>query len=66
MTTIDYASEPQVVEGPGGVLYQMVISGTAEVVRGPLGRFIDLADQIRSEGLEVPAEIVAALDRLQS
>jgi hypothetical protein len=48
-----------------GQLYEITITADAEVVRGPLGRFIDLADQIRSEGLEVPPEIDAVLNALQ-
>lgn len=51
--------------GPDGQLYEITITADAEVVRGPLGRFIDLAEQIRSEGLEVPPEIEAALTALQ-
>lgn len=50
-------------QGPG-VLCEVVITGTAEVVRGPLGRFVDLAEEIRAEGLGVPAEIDEALARL--
>lgn len=53
-----------IIEGPDGIRYELVITGEAEVVRGPLGRFIDLAEQIRSEGLTVPAEILAVLAEL--
>lgn len=47
-----------------GVLYELVITGEAQLVRGPLGRFLDLAAQIESEGLTVPPEIRDALDML--
>lgn len=53
------------MRSPDGQLYEITITADAEVVRGPLGRFIDLADQIRSEGLDVPPEIEAALAALQ-
>jgi hypothetical protein len=65
MPEVDFASEPQIVTGPDGVRYELVVTGTADVIRGPLGRFIDLAEAIRAEGLEVPAEITEALERLQ-
>jgi hypothetical protein len=45
-------------------VYEVVITGTADVVRGPLGRFVDLADQIEAEGLTVPPEIAAVLAAL--
>jgi len=48
-----------------GVRYELVITGEAEITRGPLGRFVDLAEQIRSEGLTVPAEILDVLEKLQ-
>ena len=48
-----------------GVKYELTITGEATIVRGPLGRFLDLAEQIQSEGLTVPAEILAVLDKLQ-
>jgi hypothetical protein len=38
------------------------VTASAEVVPGPLTRFLALAEQIRSEGLEVPSEIAAALE----
>lgn len=44
-----------------GQLMAMRVEGTAEVVRGPLGRFIDLADQIEAEGLTVPSRIAEAI-----
>lgn len=47
-----------------GRLYELRIEGTAEVTRGPLGRFLDLAAQIEAEGLTVPSEIRDVLDRL--
>jgi hypothetical protein len=52
------------VVGPDGRLYALRVEGTAELTRGPLGRFIDLAERIESEGLVVPAEIRAVLDQL--
>lgn len=54
----------ETVMGPDGRLYEMRVTGTAEVTRGPLGRFLDLAAQIESEGLAVPSEIRDVLDRL--
>jgi hypothetical protein len=48
-----------------GVKYELVITGEAIIIRGPLGRFVDLAEQIQSEGLTVPPEILAVLDELQ-
>lgn len=47
------------------VRYELVITGEAEVTRGPLGRFADLAEQIQAEGLTVPPEVLAALEALQ-
>ncbi len=41
------------------------IIGEAEIIRGPLGRFVDLAEQIQAEGLAVPSEILAVLNELQ-
>lgn len=61
--TQPFAAE-QTVEDSDGQLYKMVITGEAEVVRGPLGRFVDLAEQIRAEGLEVPPRIAAVLQAL--
>lgn len=52
------------VLGADGRLYELRIEGTAGLVRGPLGRFLDLADQIEAEGLTVPPEIRDVLDRL--
>lgn len=60
---VGFTSTEQVL-GPDGVLYKLEITGEAELVRGPLGRFIDLADQIVSEGLTVPSEIRDVLDKL--
>jgi len=48
-----------------GVRYELVITGEAEITRGPLGRFVDLAEQVRSEGLTVPPEILDVLEKLQ-
>jgi hypothetical protein len=59
---VSYA-EP--VLGADGRLYEMRIEGTAEMTRGPLGRFIDLAAQIEAEGLEVPPQISDVLAQLQ-
>jgi uncharacterized protein YfcZ (UPF0381/DUF406 family) len=53
-----------VLTGSDGVRFELVFTAEAEVVRGPLGRFIDLAEQIRSEGLDVPPEIAAVLQDL--
>lgn len=50
--------------GENGVTYEVKITGTAEVTRGPLGRFLDLAEEIRGEGLEVPEPIAAVLHDL--
>lgn len=55
-------SEP--VMGSDGRLYELRFEGTADLVRGPLGRFLDLAAQIEAEGLKVPVEIRDVLDRL--
>jgi len=60
-----FISEPQIVEGPNGQQFEMVIEGTVELVRGPLGRFVDLAEQITAVGLEVPPLLVAVLAELQ-
>jgi hypothetical protein len=64
MTTVGFTSDPQIVE-VAGERYELVITGDAEIVRGPLGRFIDLADQITAEGLTVPPQILAVLEQLQ-
>lgn len=48
-----------------GQLMEMKIEGTAEVIRGPLGRIIDLIDQIEAEGLAVPARIKEAVQAEQ-
>jgi hypothetical protein len=62
--TIEFKSDPQIVVGPDGRLQELVVMGIAEVTRGPLGRFIDLAAAIEAEGLVVPVEIRAAIDQL--
>lgn len=41
--------------------YELVIEGSADVVRGPLGRFVDLAEAIENEGGEVPPLIAEAI-----
>lgn len=51
----------ETVVGPDGQLYAMQVTGEADLVRGPLGRFIDLADQITREGLTVPSRIAEAI-----
>lgn len=55
----------RVVEGPNGVSYLMEVTGVVDVTRGPLGRFVDLAEQITAEGLEVPPRLAAVLVELQ-
>ena len=45
--------------------YELAITGEAEVIRGPLGRFLALAEQIQAEGLTVPPEILDVLKKLQ-
>jgi hypothetical protein len=52
------------VMGSDGRLYELRIEGTAELTRGPLGRFLDLAEQVTAEGGVVPPEIRDVLDRL--
>lgn len=52
------------VLGADGMLYELRVEGTAEVNRGPLGRFLDLAQEMEDEGLTVPSEIRDVLDRL--
>lgn len=41
--------------------YEIVFTATAEVEPGPLSRFCALAEQLETEGLEVPPEIAAVL-----
>lgn len=53
-------SEP--VLGPDGRLYEMRVTGTADLVRGPLGQFLDLRDRLGREA--VPSELNDLLDRL--
>ncbi len=55
----------QTVLGDDGIAYNLVIEGGAEITRGPLGRILDLCDQIGSEGLQVPPLIATALVELQ-
>lgn len=62
---MQFESEPQEVVGEDGIRYELVFTGEADLVRGPLGRFIDLAEQIEAEGLKVPAEILDVLVELQ-
>lgn len=58
-------SSRETVVGPDGRLYELRIEGTAEVTRGPLGRFLDLRHQIRDvEGLAIPSELNDVLDKL--
>lgn len=57
---VPYVSTEPVL-GADGRLYEMRVEGTAEVTRGPLGRFVDLAAQIEAEGLTVPARIADAI-----
>ena len=64
-TTVEPFTSSQIVKGPNGVDMVMTVEGVVEVTRGPLGRFIDLADQITAEGLEVPPRIAALLLALQ-
>lgn len=52
----------ETVLGPDGVLYAMRVTGTAELVRGPLGQFLDLRDRLGREA--VPPELNDVLDRL--
>ena len=52
------------VLGADGQLYELRFEGEADVIRGPLGRFLDLADEIEREGLKVPPEIRDVLDKL--
>jgi len=61
----DAFTTQHVVEGPNGTRMLMTVEGHVDITRGPLGRFVDLAEQIRSEGLEVPPELDAALALLQ-
>lgn len=61
-TTEDWQVEEEVEVN--GVRMLLKATGTIEIERGPLGRFIDLAEQITAEGLTVPAEILAVLDEL--
>lgn len=48
-----------------GQLYQLELTGEAEITRGPLGRIIDCCAQIEADGLQVPPLISAALEELQ-
>lgn len=62
--TVSFDAETTFV-GDNEQLYRLEVHAEAEVVRGPLGRFVDLAEQIESEGGVVPAEITELLCRLQ-
>lgn len=70
MTTTPPA-EPVTMDGVGqlvgddGQLIPVYVHIEGEIVRGPLGRFIDLAQQIEEEGGEVPAPLKAVLIELQ-
>ena len=64
-TTVEPFASSQIVTGPNGVDMVMTVEGVVEVTRGPLGRFLDLAEQVRSEGLEVPPLLAAVLEELQ-
>jgi len=64
MSTEPFVSE-QVVTDLNGARFLLKIEGEVEVTRGPLGRFLDLAEQIRSEGLEIPPRLERLLDDLQ-
>lgn len=61
-----HVSHTETVLGTDGRLYEMRVEGSADLVRGPLGRFIDLAAQIEAEGERVPPEIRVVLDTLTS
>lgn len=52
----------QVITDPNGARFLLKIEGDVGVTRGPLGRFLDLAVQIRDEGLEIPAGLAAVLE----
>jgi hypothetical protein len=55
-------SNSHVLHTDDGAAFELQFEGSAEVERGPLGRFIDLAEQIKAEGGVVPARIQQALD----
>ena len=55
----------RLVEDPNGIWYRMEVTGVVDVTRGPLGRFVDLAEQITAEGLQVPPRLAAVLAELQ-
>jgi hypothetical protein len=55
----------RIIPGDDGNLYKLEITGQAELTRGPLGRIVDLCDQIIAEGLAVPPQILQVLDELQ-
>lgn len=46
-----------------GVAGYLEVTGEIETIRGPLGRIIDVCDQIRAEGLEVPPLIAQAIEQ---
>jgi hypothetical protein len=55
----------RIIPGDDGNLYRLEITGEAELTRGPLGRIVDLCDQIAAEGLQVPPQILHVLADLQ-
>lgn len=68
-TTSEPFTVADVVTAPNGAKFLLEIHGTVDVTRGPLGRFLDLYEQIRAEGLDpagsLPAAIPAVLDLAQ-
>lgn len=46
--------------------YELRITGSAEVVRGPLGRVSDLIDKIEREGEVVPLELKTVVAELSA
>jgi hypothetical protein len=63
--TVPFTTSPMPFVCEDGERYELVITGEVEITRGPLGRFVDLATQIQSEGLDVPPEIADVLEKLQ-
>lgn len=61
MTSEPFTAE-QIITDPNGARFVLKIEGEVEVTRGPLGRFLDLAEAIRAEGLEVPPGLAAVLE----
>jgi hypothetical protein len=64
MTSEPFVAE-RVITDPNGARFLLKIEGEVVTTRGPLGRFLDLADQIRAEGLELPPRLEALLADLQ-